>query len=307
MKEKLLKNKTISKIWDHKYIYLMLIPGLSFLLLFKYFPMYGIQLAFKRYMLNEGITGSPWVGLENFQYIWSEPAFWRAFKNTILISLMKLGLGFPIGIILALLINELKTKKYKRFLQTIYTFPHFLSWVIVSGIIFNFLGNTGALNSLLDNLGLGQINFLMNKGIFRYLLVYSEVWKEAGWSTILYLAAIAGIDPTLYEAATVDGANRWHKIKYITWPGIQNIVVIMFIMTVGSIMVAGFNQVFNLYNEVVYDVGDIISTYVYRISFQQAPDYGVSTAVGLFNGVVNFMLLMIANTVAKKFGKSGII
>jgi putative aldouronate transport system permease protein len=147
----------------------------------------------------------------------------------------------------------------------------------------------------------------MNKGIFRYLLVYSEVWKEAGWSTILYLAAIAGIDPTLYEAATVDGANRWHKIKYITWPGIQNIVVIMFIMTVGSIMVAGFNQVFNLYNEVVYDVGDIISTYVYRISFQQAPDYGVSTAVGLFNGVVNFMLLMIANTVAKKFGKSGII
>ncbi|PTW00860.1 MULTISPECIES: sugar ABC transporter permease [Halanaerobium] len=300
-------NNLLSSIFEHKYIYLMLVPGLAFLLVFKYFPMYGIQLAFKRYMLNEGITGSPWIGLENFLYIWSEPAFWRAFKNTIVISLMKLGLGFPIGIILALLINELKMKKYRRFLQTIYTFPHFLSWVIVSGIIFNFLGNTGALNSLLENLGLGQINFLMNKGIFRYLLVYSEVWKEAGWSTILYLAAIAGIDPTLYEAATVDGANRWHKIKYITWPGIQNIVVIMFIMTVGSIMVAGFNQVFNLYNEVVYDVGDIISTYVYRISFQQAPDYGVSTAVGLFNGVVNFMLLMIANTVAKKFGKSGII
>ncbi|PXV62898.1 ABC transporter permease [Halanaerobium congolense] len=300
-------NNLLSSIFEHKYIYLMLVPGLAFLLVFKYFPMYGIQLAFKRYMINEGITGSPWIGLENFLYIWSEPAFWRAFKNTIVISLMKLGLGFPIGIILALLINELKMKKYRRFLQTIYTFPHFLSWVIVSGIIFNFLGNTGALNSLLENLGLGQINFLMNKGIFRYLLVYSEVWKEAGWSTILYLAAIAGIDPTLYEAATVDGANRWHKIKYITWPGIQNIVVIMFIMTVGSIMVAGFNQVFNLYNEVVYDVGDIISTYVYRISFQQAPDYGVSTAVGLFNGVVNFMLLMIANTVAKKFGKSGII
>ncbi|MGP3778108.1 ABC transporter permease [Halanaerobium saccharolyticum] len=300
-------NQLLSSIFEHKYIYLMLVPGLAFLLVFKYFPMYGIQLAFKRYMLNEGITGSPWIGLENFLYIWSEPAFWRAFKNTIVISLMKLGLGFPIGIILALLINELKMKKYRRFLQTIYTFPHFLSWVIVSGIIFNFLGNTGALNSLLENLGLGQINFLMNKGIFRYLLVYSEVWKEAGWSTILYLAAIAGIDPTLYEAATVDGANRWHKIKYITWPGIQNIVVIMFIMTVGSIMVAGFNQVFNLYNEVVYDVGDIISTYVYRISFQQAPDYGVSTAVGLFNGVVNFILLIIANTVAKKFGKSGII
>jgi len=300
-------NNLLSSIFEHKYIYLMLVPGLAFLLVFKYFPMYGIQLAFKRYMLNEGITGSPWIGLENFLYIWSEPAFWRAFKNTIVISLMKLGLGFPIGIILALLINELKMKKYRRFLQTIYTFPHFLSWVIVSGIIFNFLGNTGALNSLLENLGLGQINFLMNKGIFRYLLVYSEVWKEAGWSTILYLAAIAGIDPTLYEAATVDGANRWHKIKYITWPGIQNIVVIMFIMTVGSIMVAGFNQVFNLYNEVVYDVGDIISTYVYRISFQQAPDYGVSTAVGLFNGVVNFILLIIANTVAKKFGKSGII
>jgi len=279
-------NNLLSSIFEHKYIYLMLVPGLAFLLVFKYFPMYGIQLAFKRYMINEGITGSPWIGLENFLYIWSEPAFWRAFKNTIVISLMKLGLGFPIGIILALLINELKMKKYRRFLQTIYTFPHFLSWVIVSGIIFNFLGNTGALNSLLENLGLGQINFLMNKGIFRYLLVYSEVWKEAGWSTILYLAAIAGIDPTLYEAATVDGANRWHKIKYITWPGIQNIVVIMFIMTVGSIMVAGFNQVFNLYNEVVYDVGDIISTYVYRISFQQAPDYGVSTAVGLFNGVV---------------------
>lgn len=307
MKKKLSRTGLIEQMLNYKYIYLMLVPGLLFLLTFKYLPMYGIQLAFKRYMLNKGITGSPWVGLENFRYIWTEPAFWRAFKNTIIISLMKLGLGFPIGIILALLINELRTKKYKRFLQTIYTFPHFLSWVIVSGIVFNFLGNTGAFNSFLQTIGLHKINFLMNKSIFRYLLVYSEVWKEAGWSTILYLAAIAGIDPTLYEAATVDGANRWYKIKYITWPGIQNIVVIMFIMTVGTIMVAGFNQVFNLYNEVVYDVGDIISTYVYRISFQQAPDYGVSTAVGLFNGLINFILLMLANAFAKRFGNSGII
>lgn len=297
------------EILKYRYIYLMLLPGLLFLLIFKYIPMYGIQLSFKRFMLNKGITGSPWVGLDNFRYIWSEPAFWRAFRNTIIIALMKLGLGFPIGVILALLINELRMKKYKRFLQTIYTFPHFLSWVIVSGIMFNLLGNTGALNSLLTSIGLEKINFLMDKGIFRYLLVYSEVWKEAGWSTILYLAAIAGIDPTLYEAATMDGANRWHKIRFITWPGIQNVVIILFIMAVGNIMVAGFDQVFNLVynNEVVHEVGDIITTYVYRISFQQAPDFGVSTAVGFFNGIVNLILLMIANTVAKRFGKSSII
>lgn len=297
---------TGKKILAYKYIYFMLIPGLLFLIIFKYVPMYGIQLAFKRYMLNMGITGSPWVGLENFEYIWTEPAFWKALKNTIIIAFMKLGLGFPIGVILAILINEVRMKKYKRFLQTVYTFPHFLSWVIVSGIVFNLLANTGAFNSMLTSLGFNKINFLMNKGVFRYLLVYSEVWKEAGWSTILYLAAIAGIEPSLYEAAIVDGANRWHKMKYITWPGMQNVVIIMFIMTIGNIMVAGFDQVFNLYNEVVYDVGDIISTYVYRISFQQAPDYGVSTAVGLFNGITNLLLLIIANTIAKKYGKSGI-
>ncbi|PRX35616.1 carbohydrate ABC transporter membrane protein 1 (CUT1 family) [Orenia metallireducens] len=297
----------LKKIIRYKYFYLMLLPGLLYLFIFKYIPMYGIQLAFKKFMFNKGITGSPWVGLENFRYIFSEAEFWNAVKNTVIIAFMKIGLGFWISVVLAILISELRAPKFKKKLQVVYTFPHFLSWVIVSGIVINLLSNSGAINNLLSILGFERISPLTDKGIFRYLLIYSEVWKEAGWGTILYLAAITGIDPTLYEAATIDGANRWEKIKYITWPSIKGLVVVMLLLSIGQLMNAGFMQIFNMYNPTVYDVADIIDTYVYRITFERAPDFGVSTAVGMFKGVTNLILLLTADKVAKKMGHSGII
>lgn len=301
------KNRFIKQVISNKYIYLMLIPVLLFYIIFKYVPIYGVQLAFKEFAFGKGIGGSPWNGLENFRYLFIEPEFWSAFKNTILISFMKLVLGFPVPVILSILVNELIFPKIKRGLQIIYTFPHFLSWIILSGIMFNLLSSTGAVNNLVALLGVERVNFLTDVGIFRYLLVYSETWKEAGWSTIIYMAAITGIDPVLYEAAFMDGANRWHKIRYIVWPGIRSVVVVMMILQVGQIMSAGFMQVLNLYNPAVYSVADILDTYVYRISFQSIPKFGVSTAVSLFIGITNCILLLAANKIASYFGESGVM
>lgn len=301
----------LKKLWSdivyYRYIYLMLLPGIAFFVLFRYVPMYGIQLAFKNFRSSLGISKSPWIGLENFRLLLKEKDFLNAFTNTFIISFMKIGFGFPAPIILAILINELRMRKYKRALQTVLTFPHFLSWVILSGILMNLFASTGAVNNFLTVIGAEKQNFLMNKGTFRYLLVFTDMWKEAGWGTILYLAAIAGIDPTLYEAATVDGANRFHKIIYITWPGIIGMAVVLLTLNLGHIMEAGFEQVFNLYNAAVREVADIIDTYVYRISFQQRSDFGFSTAVGLFKGIVNLVLLLTANKASKFLGQDGIL
>ena len=205
------------------------------------------------------------------------------------------------------LINEVKPMRYKRSVQTILTFPHFLSWVIVAGIMMNILANNGAVNNLLATMGLEKYNFLTDKGLFRYILVFTLSWKEAGWSCILYIAAITGIDPSLYEAATIDGANRWHKILHITWPGILPVVLITLILRVGSMMDAGFDQVMNLYNNTVLDVADILDTYIYRITFQRMPNYGFSTAVGLFKGLTNCILLLSVNAVCKKINGTTIM
>lgn len=295
------------RIWRYKYIYLLLLPGLVYFAIFKYIPIYGIQLAFKSYDFAAGISGSPWVGLENFKYLFVEPEFWNAFKNTLIISFMKLIVGFPAPIILAVLINELRLRRYKKVLQTIYTFPHFLSWVVMSGIMFTFLASSGAVNNLLAAMGLEKINFFTDKNTFRWLLVFSDIWKEAGWSTIIYIATITSIDPSLYEAAYIDGANRLGKIRYIVWPGLKSVIIVMLILKVGNIMEAGFMQTLNLYNSAVYSVADILDTYVYRLSFQTYTDFGVSTAVGLFKGVTNCILLVTANAVANRFDQQGIV
>lgn len=297
----------IKQIKAYKYIYMMLLPVLLFYVIFKYVPIYGVQLAFKEFAFGAGISGSPWIGFDNFKYLFIEPEFWSAFKNTIVISFMKLFLGFPIPVLLSILINEVIFPRLKKGMQIIYTFPHFLSWIVLSGIMFNLLASTGAINNLLALMGLERIDFMTNVKIFRYLLVYSEIWKEAGWSTIIYMAAITNINPSLYEAAYIDGANRWHKIRYIVWPGILSVVVVMMILQVGQIMSAGFMQVLNLYNPAVYSVADILDTYVYRISFQGIPKFGVSTAVSLFIGVTNCILLLTANKIASFFGESGVM
>lgn len=299
--------KTLGKrIWEYRYFYLLLLPALIFYVLFAYVPMAGIQLAFKHFSILKGIWGSQWTGLENFKAVFSRADFWVAFKNTVIISALKLCFGFPIPILIAILFNELRSRKLRRTLQTIYTFPHFLSWVTLAGIIMNFLGDQGFVNNVLAALGMRRSEFMVNPQMFRGLLVFSDIWKESGWTCIMYLAAMAGIDPSLYESATIDGANRWNKIVAITWPGIRELAAILLILAVGNAMNVSFDQVFNLYSPPVYSSADIIDTYVYRITFKMTPDYGFSTAVGLFKGVINCALLMIANGIQKRLSDSSV-
>jgi putative aldouronate transport system permease protein len=279
----------------------------------------GILLSFETFKpvfgkkgLYDFLFSSDWVGLAQFRRMMHEPEFYRAFSNTIIISFMKLLIGFPFPIILALMINEVRLSNYKRFMQTVFTFPHFLSWVVVGGIVLNLFGDSGAAKKLavMMNPELSNTwNFLYNTAYFRWILVFLDMWKEAGWGTILYLAAIAGVDRALYEAATVDGCSRLRQIWHITLPGISGYIVIMFILSMGNIMNANFDQVFNLYNAPVFQVGDIIDTYIYRLSFQSQTvmDYGFTTAVGSFKTVINFVLLMGANSIARRAGYDGIV
>ena len=295
------KKELWRNIKKNRFIYLLLAPGLLWYLIFSYGPMYGIQLAFKEFMYNKGIWGSPFIGLRNFEYILRDDMFWRAFRNTLTISFGSILFTFFIPIVLAILINELSDGKFKKILQTVYTLPHFFSWIIISGIVMNLLNYNGAVNNLLAFAGMEKIGFMGTPELFRPLLYGTSIWKEAGWGSIIYLAAISSIDPTLYEAAVVDGANRLHRILHITWPGIQSTVIILLILNVGSVMNAGFDQIFNLYNPAVYETGDIIDTYIYRVTFQSISDFGFSTAVGLFKSVINLALLLSANRFARLF------
>ena len=303
--------KTLRVMWDYRWIYLMLLPCMAFFIIFKYVPMYGIQLAFKDYVIK-GIAASPWNNFEHFKYMMTEPEFLPALRNTLIISFYRILFGFPFPILLAIMINEVYLPRYKRVLQTIYTFPHFLTWVVMAGIMLNLLGSTGMVRKVAEIFvpGIGDNwNLLYNKAAFRSLLVISDIWKEAGWGTIIYLAAIAGIDQSLYEAATIDGCNRWQKIWYITLPGIVNMIAIQFVLRVGAVMEGGFDQIFNLYKPPVYETGDIIDTYIYRLSFVEntGVDMGFTTAVGLFKNVINFILLMVANFVTKALGQETVL
>lgn len=301
------RKSVFRRAWESRYMYLLILPGILFFLIFRYIPIYGIQLAFKTFRASLGITGSPWCGFENFEYLFLNSDFWFAVRNTLLISLYQVIFCFPFPVILALFLNEIRLARYKKFVQTVYTFPHFLSWVLISGIVMNLLSSSGAVNSLIEALGGEKHQFLTDKALFRVDSVFFLAWKESGWNCILYLASITAIDPSLYEAATIDGANRWHRMRYITWPGISMIVVVTLILRIGSMMDVGFDQVINLYNASVYDVGDIIDTYVYRITFQRAGNFGVSTAVGLFKGVTNCILLLSANGICRLLGEEGIV
>ena len=305
------------KVWQYKWIYLiMLLPGLAVTFVFKYLTMPGILLSWKTFVPTFGDTSlfgflesSPW---QHFTRLFRESAFWTATGNTLIISLLKLVFGFPFPIILSILINELVFKKYRRVLQTVYTFPHFLSWVVLAGMAINLLGDTGIIKRfamLFDPSVQDTWNVLYNTRWFRTLLIASDMWKEGGWGTILYLAAIAGIDPALNEAATIDGANRFQRIIHVTLPQIRDLIVIMFILQVGNMMNANFDQIFNLYSEPVYKVADVIDTYVYRLTFQSSTvmDYGFSTAVGLFKNVINFALILAANWASKAAGGDGIM
>lgn len=289
-----------------KYLYLLAVPGVLFFLVFKYLPMWGIAIAFKDYSPYQGFAQSAWVGFENFQRFFSNPDFFHLFRNTIAISLMNLFLYFPLPIVLAILLNELKTEIFKKTIQTIVYMPHFLSWVIIVGITFLLLSQSeGVVNKLLVALGWGQIDFLTNPSLFWLLLTLQNIWKDAGWGTILFLAAIAGIDPQLYEAAKMDGAGRFRQIWHITLPSIRNVIVILLILRIGHMMDVGFEQVLLMMNGAVSDVADVFDTYVFRVGIQQG-EFSYSTAIGLFKSVTGLVLVVIANKFAKKLGEEGV-
>ncbi|MDF2926563.1 MAG: protein lplB [Paenibacillaceae bacterium] len=291
-----------------KYLYLMLIPMLAYYLIFEYGPLYGVQIAFKDYMIRDGVWNSPWVGLKHFDYMFNaSPDFFHILKNTVIISGYHIIFGFPAPILLALIFNELRSELFKKITQMISYLPHFLSWVVLGGLLITILSpTTGAVNAVLDWVGIKPIYFLGDPHYFRFTLVISSIWKEIGWGTIIYLAALSGIDPHLYEAARMDGAGRLKQTIHITLPSMMSVIAILFIFKTGSILSAGFDQIFNLYNPAVYSVADILDTYVYRVGLTQL-QYSFTTAVGLFKNVIAFSMVLLTNYVVKKLGQEGIL
>jgi putative aldouronate transport system permease protein len=293
----------LKRYWD---LYLIMLPGIAYFIIYKYLPMAGIVIAFQDYGVFAGIRGSEWVGLEHFKNMFTDAEFYQIFKNTLLISLYKLLWGFPGPIILAIMLNEVRNMMYKRSIQTLVYLPHFLSWVIISGVLVNMLSPaTGIINQFIEFLGFEPIFFLAEPDWFRAVLVVSDIWKEVGWGAIVFLAAIAGIDPQQYEAAIMDGANKWKQIIHITLPSMMSTIVIMLLLRLGHILDAGFEQIFVLYSPLVYDVSDVIQTYVYRMGITQA-QFSFTTAVGLFESVVGLILVVAANKAVKKVGQEGI-
>lgn len=291
------KKKNWQKDWQ---LHLMILPGLLFILLFKYMPLGGITIAFKEFLPGKGIWRSPWVGLENFEYMLALPDTKRVMWNTLFIAAAKILINFPVPIIISILLNEVKNHRFKRSVQTIIYLPYFISWVILAGIIQDLFAKEGLINQFLGIFGAEPVFFLGNKYAFLGVLIGTDVWKNFGYNTVVYLAAITGIDETLYEAAKIDDANRFQQIWNVTLPGIAPIVVLMMILNLGNVLNAGFEQIFNLYNPLVYETADIIDTFVYRISLVEA-NYSLGTAVGLLKSVVSFILIVTSYKIANKY------
>lgn len=282
-------------------MYLLLIPGLMFLLLFKYTPMYGIIIAFQDFNIFGGISGSEWVGMAQFERLLQSDEFLQVLVNTLLISLYKITILFPIPIVIALMLNEVRRMFFKRTIQTIIYLPHFLSWVIISGLFLNILSPSGGIvNEIIRSFGGEPISFFTDNSLFRSLVVFTAGWKEIGWNAIVFIAAIAGIEQEQYEAAAIDGAGRIRQMWSISLPGMLPTIVLMFILRIGSLLEAGTEQILTMYNPLVYETGDVIGTYVYRMGLGQQ-DYSFSTAVGLFNSAVGFLLIVIGNMLSRKF------
>ncbi len=291
------------KMYRARHIYLMLLPVVVFYIVYCYVPMYGIVLAWKEWRPKYGILGSPWVGWENFETLFSQQMLPRAIRNTVVISALKLLICFPLPILFALLLNELTNKKFKKTVQTFMYLPNFISWVILGGIVKMLLAmDDGLINNIIVACGGERVSFLTNPGAFYPILILSEIWKGTGWGTIIYTAAIAGIDPTLYEAAKIDGCKRAGLIFRITLPMILPVCTVMFIMQLSNIMNAGFDPVYNLYNKNLYETADIIDTYVYRLFTESkgGNGYALSTAVNFFKTVINFLFLIAGNIITKK-------
>ena len=296
-----------SKFLRSKFLVLMIIPAIVFYAIFNYVPMYGIIIAFKNFKPKLGIFKSPWNGVDNFVKVFEEEKFWMAFKNTLIIGSIKIVVSFLGAVLVALLLNELRMRRTKKVIQTIVTFPHFLSWVVVSGFVFSLFAYSGAVNSVIEAMGGSRSNFLAQKNFFFGLIFASDIWKEAGWGSIIYLATMAGIPQDQYEAADIDGATRLQKIWHITLPGIKPTAILLLIMSVGGVLSAGFDQILNLGNPLIREEVNIIDTYIYYHAIVGSDSAGVGTAIGLFKSVISFALVITVDRIAKACGERGII
>lgn len=295
------------RICSHYQLYLMLLPCVIFFIIFSYIPMGGLVLAFKEYQFNKGIFGSPWIGLTYFEMFFQDPQSWRLIRNTLVISGMKVFLAMPFPILLALMFNEVKNSRLRNLFQGIAYLPHFFSWVIVVGIMQRILApDTGLVNQVISWLGGdGSSFFMMEEGAFHPMMFWSYVWKDVGWSSIIYYAAIVGINPALYEAAKIDGANKWRQIWHITLPGIRSTIIVLFILSLGSILSAGFDQIYLLKTPGNMNVSEILDTYIIYMGLESG-QFGFGTAIGMMQGIVGLILVLTVNKVAKKWFQSSL-
>ncbi|MEK3725991.1 sugar ABC transporter permease [Paenibacillus sp. FSL H8-0034] len=304
------KQQAAHRVWKRimksRSLYLLGLPGILFFIVFKYLPMWGIIIAFQDYSPFQGLLQSPWVGFKHFERLFAHPDFFMLLRNTMAINVLNLVFFFPLPILLSMLLNEVSHQFFKRIVQSIIYLPHFLSWVIIAGICFLMLSKgEGIVNKLLEAIGIGKIDFLTNPDLFWGLLTVQSIWKEAGWGTVIFLAAIAGIDPQLYEAAKMDGASRLRQAWHVTLPAIRSVIIILLILRIGHIMDVGFEQVFLMMNGAVSEVAEVFDTYVYRLGIRQG-QFSFTTAVGLFKSVVGLILVILSNRLAKRFGEEGV-
>ena len=298
---------TMVKAWNYKWIYLMLLPVIVFYIVFRYIPMYGITIAFKDYNVFKAVFASPWCLFEVFKKIFSNKNFWSAIRNTLLLNSITLAVSFPLTIIVSLMLNEVLSTKFKKITQSVLYLPHFISWVVVAGIATNlFSQQGGTVNHILNSIGLPTIPFLGENGWWIFTYVLCNVWKEIGWGTIIYLAALTGVDESLYEAAYLDGATKFQRLIYITLPSIKSVIVTMLILQISKMMTIGLDAPLLLGNGKVMEVSEVISTYTYRLGIERAK-YSDSTAIGLFQSVINIIILFAADKFAKAIGEDGII
>lgn len=299
------KKSLLKEMAKYKSIYIMLIPAVLFYIIFCYVPMFGITIAFQDFKVARGVFGSEFVGLENFISFFKSYNFWQLLRNTLSISILQIVLGFPAPIVLALMLNEVKKLKFKKSVQTITYMPHFISTVVVTSMILDFVSSEGLINTVRESLGLETILFMLDPKYFQMIYVISGIWQGIGWASIIYISALSSIDQELYEAATIDGAGRWKQMLHVTLPGIVPTITIMLVMQLGNIMSVGYDKIILMYNESIYETADVISTFVYRRGLMRG-DYSYSTAVGLFNSVVNLLLLLTSNSLSKKLTGSGL-
>lgn len=301
-------NEKLKQMKKDYQLYIILCPFVLFFILFAYKPMAGLVIAFKDYRVFEGVWKSPWVGLENYRVFFTSPYFVRIIRNTLLISIYSLIFAFPAPIILALLLNEAPSKKFKSVVQTCTYLPHFISAVVIVGIVTSFLSpGNGLINIIISSFGHEKIYFLSKPEYFRTIYITMGIWQGVGYGSIVYIAAIAAIDPQLYEACTIDGGGRWKQMLHVTLPGIMPTIVTMFIMQIGRIMNVSYEKIILMYQPATYETADVINSYVYRLGFDSTvPDYSLSTAVGLFNSVIGFILVLIANKISNKVNGSGL-